>query len=576
MTGKNLMKTIKNTSIGYLLALLLLLAACSTTDTQTASVATDNASQTQVENATTVEESVSPTAIADTTEETAVAGDARPEGWSEETHSNDVDPNYAVVFPQDQVNTMTITIVPEDWQAMLDNMTELYGEPSGNAEGGGFGAGAPGAGRPAGGGGQPAGFDFTELLPEGCELPEGFVPGPDAEWPAGCEPELAAGGPAGGGRPQGGGERGGGVGGGAGGLNIGGSENPDYVAATIEFAGDVWTNVGVRFKGNSTLTRGWNSGSVELPFKLDFDEFEDDYPEIDNQRFYGFKQLSLSSPSTDDSYVRAALAYDVMQDAGLIAPETAWYELFVDYGEGPVSFGLYTVIEVVDDSVIKTALGDDDGNIYEGDGNASSLALGTLDQLAGSFEKENNDEADYSDLEALYNALHAETRLTDSDQWRSDLEAVFDVDTFLKWLAVNSVIVNWDTYGEMAHNYYLYHDPETDLLTWIGWDYNESLESGGRGGNTSLSQQEETDAWPLIRYLLDQPTYYDQYVAFIAEIDADAFDAETVATKLQAWETLLAPYVANSAQFTAQIDTITNFVAERHNVVELFLSETNN
>jgi len=476
--------------------------------------------------------------IQTTTDEATVANDntstaddvvTRPEGWSDETHSNDVDPNYAVVFPQEQVNTMTIVIDAADWQSMIDNMTDLYGEPSG------AGRGVPAGGNRAGG-----------------DRAGGDGPGD----PRGNRPEGGAGGP-------------------GGGVNLGIEENPDYVAATIEFDGDVWTNVGVRFKGNSTLRNGWNSGSLELPFKLDFDEFEDEYPEIDNQRFYGFKQLSLSSPSTDASYVRNATAYQVMQDAGLIAPETAWYELFVDYGEGAVSFGLYTFVEVVDDSVIKTALGDDDGNIYEGDGTGSSLADGSFDQIPDSFQKENNDEADYSDLEALYNALHADTRLTDSNQWRSDLEAIFDVDTFLHWLAVNSVIVNWDTYGQAAHNFYLYHNPETDLLTWIGWDYNEALQAGRRG-NATLSLAETTEAWPLIRYLLDQPAYYEQYTARVADVDAGAFNADTIAAQLSMWETMLAPHVADNATFAAQIETITNFVQGRHSAVETFLTSTNN
>ena len=42
-------------------------------------------------------------------------------------------------------------------------------------------------------------------------------------------------------------------------------------------------------------------GILKLPFKLDFDEFEDDYPQIDNQRFYGFKKLSLKNNYDDQS-----------------------------------------------------------------------------------------------------------------------------------------------------------------------------------------------------------------------------------------------------------------------------------
>lgn len=52
---------------------------------------------------------------------------ARPVGWTKATHSNDVDPNYDVVFPIDVVNTITITIAPEDWAAMQADMEELYG-----------------------------------------------------------------------------------------------------------------------------------------------------------------------------------------------------------------------------------------------------------------------------------------------------------------------------------------------------------------------------------------------------------------------------------------------------------------
>ncbi len=535
-----------------ILLLLFLLVSCGTSGTE---VETSSMNEVETVAEVTTDDTgtaISDSAVIETSNDDAVvmvaendaveesADTVRPDGWSETTHSNDADPNYAVVFPEDAVNSMTITIAPEDWQAMLDNMTELYGEPSGN------GGGGAGGGRNAGD--PPAG----EVVP-----PDGGVP--PADGAVGERPPR----PEGGGRP----------GGGGGPVANFATENPDYVAATIEFEGDVWTNVGVRFKGNSTLRNAWNSGSLELPFKLDFDEFEDDYPEIDDQRFYGFKQLSLQSPSADNSYVRAPLAYDVLQAAGLMAPETAWYELFVDYGEGPVSFGVYTVIEVIDDSVIDTALGDDDGNIYEGDGTGVTLAEGTFDQIADSFQKENNDENDYSDLEALYNALHADTRLTNSDQWRSDLEAVFDVDTFLHWLAVNSVIVNWDTYGQMTHNFYLYHDPETDLLTWIGWDYNESLQEGRRGGTASLDQAGVTDQWPLIRYLLDEPTYYEQYVAHVAEVEAGAFSAEAITAKLQAWETLLTPYLSDSTTFTNQIDTITNFVTERNNVVEAFLTD---
>src|SRR5690606_16164103 len=102
-----------------------------------------------------------------------------------------------------------------------------------------------------------------------------------------------------------------------------------------------------------------------------------------------------------------------------------------------------------------------------------TLAQSTFDQISESFQKENNDKAaDWSDIEALHKMLHSELRTTDPEAWRAELETLFDVDSFLEWLAISATIQHWDTYGGMSHNYYLYHNPDTGKLTWISWDHN--------------------------------------------------------------------------------------------------------
>ena len=180
---------------------------------------------------------------------------AHPEGWTEETHSSNVDPNYETVFPQDKVNQIKITITPEDWNAMQANMTELLGARGTGQRGGQ--SGAPG------------------VHPERG----GMVPG-DVPQDGGVAPRAP----------------------GIPGWVDMTPNNPIWVPATIEFNSLTWTNVGVRYKGNSSLTSNWRSGTLKLPIKLDFDEFEDKYPGIENQRFYGFKQLSLSNAFSDGTY----------------------------------------------------------------------------------------------------------------------------------------------------------------------------------------------------------------------------------------------------------------------------------
>jgi len=168
----------------------------------------------------------SDSATASSKEDSVTTANNRPEGWGEETHSNDAEPNYEVVFPGDQVNQMKITIATEDWEAMQANMTELFGEA---------GTGAGNRGR------QPLREDRPQ--PEESTRPNR----PEN----GQQPELPDRAP-GGGRPGNGGF-------GAGDMT---PENPMWISATIEFDGHTWTDVGVRYKGNSSLTNGWRSGSL--------------------------------------------------------------------------------------------------------------------------------------------------------------------------------------------------------------------------------------------------------------------------------------------------------------------------
>jgi spore coat protein H len=361
-------------------------------------------------------------------------------------------------------------------------------------------------------------------------------------------------------------------------------ENPMWVPATIEFEGQTWTHVGVRYKGNSSLTSGWRSGTHKLPLKLDFDEFEDDYPEIDDQRFYGFKQLSLGNGFSDSSFLRDAATSTILEEAGLPAAETAFYQVVLDYGEGPVSLGLYTMIEVVDDTVVERTFGSDDGNIYEAEGSAASFAASTYDQIEQSFQKENNeDEADWSDIESLFKVLHDDQRTRDPASWRATLESVFDVDAFLEWLAISAVIEHWDAYGNMSHNYYLYHDPDSGQLTWISWDHNMAMSSGMGGGgrrgpgarSVSLDKADVDDNWPLIRYLLDDPVYYALYLDYLAEIIAGPFEPDTMAQAYQTWAELIEPYaVADVGQeaFNAAVQQLIEHAYQRADAVQAFLS----
>ncbi len=312
---------------------------------------------------------------------------------------------------------------------------------------------------------------------------------------------------------------------------------PIFVPASVFFNDLQWYNVGIRFKGNSSLQSAWRAGNSKLSFRFDFDEYEDTYPEIKNQRFYGFQKLSFSNNFEDVSFMHEKIAADIFRNAGLKAPQTAYYRLYIDNGQGAKYFGLYTAVEIVEDAMLDSQFGSSTGNCYKPDGTYFKSFS------ASDFEKKTNEDiADYSDVQKMVTYLNASTRTSNSTQWQTDLESVFDVNNFMKWLAVNTLIQNWDTYGRMTHNFYLYNDPSTQKLTWIPWDNNEAL-ANGKNNALSFSMNEVSATWPLIRYLMDTPSYKTMYLSHLSQTINGAFNPAEMKEKYQYYYTLIQPYV---------------------------------
>jgi spore coat protein H len=362
-------------------------------------------------------------------------------------------------------------------------------------------------------------------------------------------------------------------------------ETPVTVECSV-FMDDIeWYHVGIRFKGNSSLQSTYNNNLGKYPLRLDFDTYSDLYPSLNGQTFYGFEEISLSNNYDDPSLLREKVASDIFRDFGVPAPQTAFYRIYVDHGDGATYFGLYTMVEVVFDQMIQTQFSDGSGNCYKPDGDAASFESGSYD--TDELEKKTNEDfADWSDVESLYNNLHDGSRTSNPDSWKENLESVFNVDGFLKYLAVNTVIQNWDTYGRMTHNYYLYNDPTTNQLNWIPWDNNEAFQEGKMGGSLdlSLSSSVVSDDWPLIRYLIDNEDYQNTYHQYLEEVVTTSFEPTSMATTYQTWHDMIEPYVTGTdgeqsgysfldsdADFTNGLQDLIDHAEERKSDVESYL-----
>lgn len=471
--------------------------------------------------------------------------------WTDATHGNDTEPDYATVFPQDKLNTLEITLTKTAWDSIRADMVTKAGYDFGT--------------RTTGMGGQQGGM-------QGGMPPNGVMP------------------PNGGTPPNGGGPQGGA----AGALDLI-QGDPIWVPSSVKFNGKEWYKVGFRLKGNSSLSQAWGSGIYKLPFKIQFDEFEDQYPAIKNQRFYGFKEFSMSPGQGDNSLIKDKVVSDLFRDAGIPSAKTAFYKIYINFGDGLKYCGVYTMVEVIDDSMVKTQFGENKGNIYKPESNFVTFN-------SANFEKKNNETAaDYSDVQSVITALNASNRTSDAATWRTNLEKVFNVDHFLKYLAINNTIVNWDAYGAMAHNYYLYTPTATKKVTWIPWDFNLSMTTqqaamggtlpngqqggnnigGGMGQGVSLAMTEISAQWPLIRYLADDATYYAKYKTYVKEFNEKYFQANRMNAIFDKEANLIsaavsqevAPYsyLSNTTTFTSGVSQLKTHVATRNQAVVDFL-----
>jgi len=358
------------------------------------------------------------------------------------------------------------------------------------------------------------------------------------------------------------------------GIDLGDWE-PVFVPCTVRYNEREWYQVGIRVKGNSSLVSVYNMNIEKFSFKLDFDEFEDTWPQIQDQRFYGFKQLHLNNGFDDRSVLRDRIAGGLFREFGIVAAHTASATVTIDSGDGPQYHGVYALVEEVDNTVISRKFMEG-GNLYKPDGRAATFGAGTY--LEAELVKKTNEElADYSDVRALYDAIHASSRTVDAAAWRAGLEAVFDVQTFLKWLAASTTIQNWDSYGLMTHNYYLYNDPATSKLTWIPWDHNETFTDGKDRGVLTLGLDEVGSQWPLIRYLIDDPVYLEMYESAMLQFASEVFTPEIMIARYTALSALVRedavaeqwPYtfMRTPADFDASIDTLKTHVQTRQDLV---------
>ena len=308
-----------------------------------------------------------------------------------------------------------------------------------------------------------------------------------------------------------------------------------YRACAVTIDGEAQGTVGIRAKGNTSLSSMAQYDNDRYSFKIEFDHYQK------KKTYRGLDKLSLNNIIQDATYMKDYWSYTFMNQMGLASPLCSYTEIYVN-GE---YWGLYLAVEGVEEAFLERNYGEDYGELYKPDslsfgggrGNGQAFDMQDFEkklqgddteEQAAADENAANDNAaptmpqdiqratrinrgDFkqgggmggmgsSDVKLQYidddpdsyaNIFdNAKTKVKKKDQARliaalkklseGDTSAV-DTDAVAMYMAVHNFLCNGDSYtGSMVHNYYLYE--KDGVMSMIPWDYNLAI-GGFTGGS---------------------------------------------------------------------------------------------
>lgn len=136
-----------------------------------------------------------------------------------------------------------------------------------------------------------------------------------------------------------------------------GCEDEEYAPCAVVIDNEAYKNVGIRAKGNTSLSTVSQMGSDRYSFKLEFDHYEA------GKSFYGLDKLCLNNLIQDNTLMKDYLTYRLMGQFGVAAPLCSYAWITVNGQD----WGLYLAVEGVEDGFLRRNYGQDAGALYKPD-----------------------------------------------------------------------------------------------------------------------------------------------------------------------------------------------------------------
>lgn len=133
----------------------------------------------------------------------------------------------------------------------------------------------------------------------------------------------------------------------------------EYYACDVEINGETFYQVGIRPKGNTSLSAIVSDPDTDrYSFKLEFDHY------VDGQTCWGLDKLVLNNNYADATNMKEALVYDMYQYLGADASLYSYAAISVNGSY----WGVYLALEAVEDSFLLRNYGAESGALYKPEG----------------------------------------------------------------------------------------------------------------------------------------------------------------------------------------------------------------
>ena len=246
----------------------------------------------------------------------------------------------------------------------------------------------------------------------------------------------------------------------------------DYYPADMRWQGQTIRNLGIRSRGNGSRN------AVKPGLRVDINRYDSD------QVFLGLTSFILDNLTQDPTGMRERIAMRLFALMGIPAPREAHVQLFVNNEYA----GLYAIVESIDKAFLRRAFGDNatgvenDGYLFQYKWTAPwyfeylGPELDRYAELLSPATHENGSTFSlYDPVEQMIRAINTAA----DDRFAPAVSVYIDLPLFMKYLAVQSFLAEWDGMLGNAgvNNFYLYRFEHSMRSQLIPWDEDNTFRS---------------------------------------------------------------------------------------------------